>query len=145
MEDSSQQLLGPEYEFAQKFAEAWRKPSPENLVALLHPEVTLYQPHLPPIHGKAAAFREFRRLLRWLPALRGEVDQFRGSDGVVFIEWRIIYPIGKEGFTVQAVDRLTLQEGLAIERAVYMDVRRLMLLIIFHPYLWPGYLRYRFG
>ncbi|GEM_PF-3428349 len=42
-------------DFAQQFADAWATPTPEGLVALLHPDVTLLQPHLPPIHGKQAA------------------------------------------------------------------------------------------
>ena len=57
--------------FAERFAEAWARPTPERLVAILHDDVTLLQPHLPPIRGKAAAFDELRHLLTWLPELHG--------------------------------------------------------------------------
>ncbi len=61
-----------EQEFARRFAETWQHPSPERLAALLHAAVVLYQPHLPPIHGRQAALEEFQRLFRWLPDTYGE-------------------------------------------------------------------------
>ena len=59
--------------FAAAFADAWSAPTPDRLVALLHPDVTLLQPHLPPVRGRDAAHAELQRLLRWMPDLHGEV------------------------------------------------------------------------
>ena len=131
-----------EQEFARRFAEAWKQPSPERLVALLHPDVVLYQPHRPVIRGKAAALDDFQRVFRWLPGLHGEVDRFLGSQGVVFIEWRIIYPIGRKGVPIGAVDRFTLLDGLGIERVVYYNQLPLVIPILTHPRVCAGYLKY---
>src|SRR4029450_12873304 len=134
-----------EEEFAERFAQAWKKPSVEQLVELLHPDVTLYQPHLPVMHGRAAAREEFKRLLDWLPDFHGNVERYRGSEGVVFIEWRMMFPIGKKGVSIGAVDRFVLQDRLAIERAVYFNQLPLVLAILSHPGVWPGFRTYRFG
>jgi hypothetical protein len=120
-----------EQEFAQRFAEIWQHPSPEQLVALLHSEVVLYQPQMPPIHGRQAALEEFQRLFRWLPDTYGEVERFCGANGVLFIEWQMKLPIGKNGLSLKAVDRFILQEGLGIERAVYFN--QLPLMVDDHP------------
>jgi len=63
---------------------------------------------LPPIRGKAAAREELHRLFRWLPNFYGEVDRFHGAQGVVFIEWRMIFPIGRKGVSIGTVDRVLL-------------------------------------
>src|SRR5262245_28068127 len=111
--------LPMEQEFAQRFADVWKHPSPEQLVALLHPEVVLYQPNAPPIRGKDAARAEFERLFRWLPGLYGTVERATGAQGVIFIEWQMHFPIGRQGLAIRAVDRFLLQDGLGIERVVY--------------------------
>jgi len=134
-----------EEEFAERFAEVWKHPSVEELIALLHPDVVLYQPHLPVMHGRAAAREEFQRLLHWLPDFRGHVERFRGSDGVVFVEWRMWFPIGRKGVSIGAVDRFVLKDGLAIERAVYFNQLPLVIAILSHPGYWFGFQKYRFG
>lgn len=130
--------------FVRRFAHVWQHPSPERLVALMHADVVLHQPHAPPICGKAAALGEFQRLLRWLPGLCGEVERWCGASGVVFIEWRMRFPIGR-GLVISAVDRFVLQEGLGIERAVYFNQLPLLRAVVTHPQAWPGFMRYRFG
>lgn len=117
----------------------------EQLVALLHPNVALHQPHLPVMHGQAAAREEFRRLLSWLPGLYGEVIRSRGSESVVFIEWRMVLPIGGKGTSIGVVDRFVLQDGLGIDRAVYFNQLPLVIAILTHPRVWIGFLKYRFG
>lgn len=134
-----------EEDFVGRFARAWKDPTLDRLAALLHPDITFYQPHLPPIRGKVAASGELQRLLDWLPELYGEVDRFQGSDGVVFIEWRMIFPIGRKGVSIRAVDRVLLQDGLSRERAVYFNALPLIVAIVTHPRTWAGYLKYRFG
>ena len=134
-----------EHEFAQRFAKAWKQPSPEHLVELLHPDVVLYQPHLPVMRGREAALEEFQRLFRWLPDFYGKVERYSGSDKVVFIEWHMKFPIGKRGVSIPTVDRFILQDGLGIERAVYFDPRPLITAVLTHPQVWLGFLRYRSG
>jgi hypothetical protein len=136
--------LPMEQEFVQRFADVWRRPSPERLVALLHPEVVLYQPQAPPIRGKDAARREFECLLRWLPGLYGVVERATGDQGLVFIEWQMHFPIGQPGVAIPAVDRFLLQDGLGIERAVYFNQLPLVAATLTHPQMWPGFVRYRY-
>jgi hypothetical protein len=138
------EMQAMEQDFVQRFAEVWKQPSPERLVALLHPDVVLYQPQSPAIRGKQAARREFERLFRWLPDLCGEVERWCGASGVVFIEWRMRFPIGK-GLAIRAVDRFVLQQGLGIERAVYFNQLPLLAAIVSHPQVWPGFIHYRFA
>jgi hypothetical protein len=134
-----------EQTFARRFADAWKRPTPEKLIELLHPDVLLYQPHLPPIRGREAAKAEFERLFRWLPGLHGEVERSCGADGVVFIEWEMRFPIGREPVRIPAVDRFLLRDGLGIEREVYFDQQPLYLALLARPDAWAGFLRYRFG
>jgi hypothetical protein len=63
----------------------------------------------------------------------------------VFIEWRMIFPIGAQGVSIRAVDRVILQDGLSCERAVYFSPVPLIIAIVTHPRTWAGYLKYRFG
>ena len=134
-----------EQEFAQRFADAWKRPTLERLLALLHPEVVLYQPYGAPIRGKAAARAEFERLLRWLPGLHGTVKRTVGGRGVVFIEWVMHFPIGRRGVSIPAVDRFLLRDGLGIERAVYFNQMQLVSAVLTHPSSWRGFVHYRFG
>lgn len=131
--------------FHERFAQAWADPGPESLVALLHEDVVLRQPHLPAIHGRAAAHAEFQRLFRWLPGLRSEVACAREDAAVCFIEHALVIPVGARELRLPCVDRFLLHEGLARERMVYFDVLRLARLVLCHPRLWPGLLRYRAG
>lgn len=140
-----QQMQQIEQDFARRFAEAFKRPSPERLIQLLHPDVVQYQPHTPPIRGREAAFREFDRLFRWLPDIRGEVQRFYSRDGMLFIEWKMRLPIGKKGLFIGVVDRFRLRDGLGIERAISFSRTRLMRSLIFHPRLWLGYIKYQLG
>lgn len=114
-------------------------------MALLHPDVVLYQPHLPPIRGREAALREFRRLLAWLPTFHGAVTRWSESGGHVFIEWKMQLPLGGRTISIPAVDRFLVRDGLGMERVVYFDQLRLIAAVAGHPRLWAGYLKYRFG
>jgi SnoaL-like protein len=133
------------HRFVEAFESAWSRPTPERLIALLDPEVVLLQPHLPPIRGRDAALKEFRRLLTWLPALHGAVERSSVSDLDVFIEWRIRLPVRNETISIPAVDRFRLRDGVAVERRVYFDQFALIGAVLRHPPLWPGWVRYRFG
>ncbi len=128
--------------FATRFAEAWANPSAEKLISMLHPEVVLRQPHRPPIHGKQLALEEFRRLFTWLPHLHGEVDRAVEQGECVFIEWRMLVPVGASTLAIPAVDRFRVVDGLVVERVVYFDQLALAATVLTHPSLWFGYLRY---
>jgi hypothetical protein len=130
-------------DFVTRFAHAWEAPSPERLTELLHENVVLVQPHAPAIRGREAARRDFARLLRWLPALRGTVDRSAAAGDTIFIEWRMHFPIGARGVTVPAIDRFRLEGDLAIERCVFFDQVPLVLSVLAHPRHWSRFVRYR--
>lgn len=130
-------------DYADAFARTWARPTPDGLAALLHPDVLLLQPHRPPVRGRDAALREFRRLFTWLPGLHGAVTRAICRDDTVFIEWRMIVPTGGDPIVIGAVDRFLLRDELGIERAVYFDQLEMMRAVARHPALWRGYLRYR--
>lgn len=137
--------LGEDTRFARAFEQAWARPSPEGLVKLLHPEVTLRQPTAPTIHGRDAALAEFRRLLRWLPGTHGVIERSVSSRDAVFIEWFLVLPIGRRGLRVHAVDTFVLKDGLGYRREVYFDQLPVYLRVLLNPWVIPGFLRYRFG
>ncbi len=138
-------MSSAEAAFAEQFAASWAAPTVERLAALLTDDVVLYQPHLPPLRGKAAARAEFGRLFRWLPGLHGEVHRARGDGGVVYIEWTMRFPLAGRVVHIPAVDRFYLRDGLGAERTVYFDQIPLIAAVLRHPSVWPGYARYRFG
>jgi hypothetical protein len=130
--------------FTEAFAEAWGRPTPGKLVELLHPDVVLYQPHRPPVRGREEAYKEFNRLLAWLPGLHGVVHRSVRQGAIVFIEWQMKLPLGRRVASIGAVDRLRLEtDELAIEREVYFDRMALLRALWSSPARWLGYLSYR--
>lgn len=134
-----------EHPFARAFAAAWSAPTPDRLVALLTEDVVLRQPHRPAIRGRSAARRELSSMLRWLPSLHGEDFCAEGSADTVYIEWTLVFPVRRGGLRIHAVDRFFLRDGLGAERVVFFDQVPLLLAVALRPWLWPGFLRYRFG
>ncbi len=131
--------------FSERFASAWKDPTPEKLGALLAENVVLKQPHLRPIRGKAAAIEEFRRLFAWLPGTWSEVIRWQEDAQVAMIEHVLHFPMGARDVRLPAIDRFRLEQGLAVERVVYFDQVKLMRAVLGSPSTWAGYLRYRAG
>ena len=114
-------------EFVEGFRRFWSDPDPADLAALLTRDVRLVQPLSPVMHGIEEAQAEFRRLFRWLPDLRGEVDRWRGDGEEVFIEFRLRARIGGRTVEWPVVDRFSLASGRARERVSYFDPLPLVL------------------
>jgi ketosteroid isomerase-like protein len=127
----------------ERFTVAWAHPQLERFMELLHPDVLLLQPVTRPIHGRDAARAEFSRLLRWLPDLRGTVDQSAVRDAVALIAWRLAFTLGRRPYELRIVDRLVVSDGLIREREAYYDSLRLMGVLLRRPRSWPGYWWYR--
>ena len=128
---------------AREFTEAWAHPDLDRFMALLHEDVLLRQPVTRPVRGKAAARREFGRMMKWLPDLRGTVDHWSASGPDLLIAWRLDFTLGRSPFTLRIVDRIVVRDGLIGEREAYFDSLRFMLGTIARPSAWLGYLRYR--
>ena len=129
--------------FAHEFRTRWAAPTADRLCELLHEDVRLVQPASPPVVGRENARRMFTGLFNWLPDMRGEVDQWRGADNLLYIEFRLMATIGGQHVEWPAVDRFTLRDNLAAERVSFFDPSALMGAILQHPSTWPGYLRTR--
>lgn len=128
---------------AQEFAEVWARPDLDRFMALLHPDVLLLQPVTTPVRGKAAARREFGRMMHWLPDLCGTVDHWSASGPNLLIAWRLGFTLGRSPFELRIVDRIVVRDGCIAEREAYFDSLRFMLATIARPSAWLGYLRYR--
>ena len=125
------------------FTEAWAHPELERFMALLHADVRLLQPVTKPIVGREAARAEFRKLLAWLPDLRGTVDHAATHGDVALIAWRLGFGLGGRPYELRIVDRIVVADGLIREREAYYDSLALMIALLGRPAAWAGYWRYR--
>lgn len=132
-------------ELAGKFAAAWAAPSAAGLCALIHADCLLTQPGAGAIRGRAAAFREFARLIRWLRDIRGIIDHAVSDGEVLLIAFRLEFTLGGAPFSLPMVDRLVMRDGLIKERHALFDSLRFFLAVLTRPRAWLGYLRYLFG
>lgn len=133
-----------------RFEHGWAEPDPDAFFAgwaeLLHPDVRLVQPLVPPSRGFDAFRREFGRLRALIPDLHVEVRHWahgRRDDGMLlFIEFDLVGSIGREGVRVPCVDRFLIDEqGLATERVATFDPTVLAGVIARHPRAWGLALR----
>ncbi|MFD8098040.1 nuclear transport factor 2 family protein [Nocardia fluminea] len=123
-------------QFVANFIDFWDRPSVDRIPEILHPDVVLTQPMSPPMHGIAAAQREFAQIWRFLPDLRAHVDRWRGDDNVVFIEFRLLAHVGRHRIEWPNVDRMILRDGKAIQRMNYFDPLPVLPIVLKHPSLW---------
>ena len=137
--------MKPEHVLDEQFSNAWLKPSPDELIKVIHPDTILYQPHLRPIKGKENAYKEFQRFMDWLPGFYGVTERYEGDKNLVFIEWQMKFPIGKRVISIRAVDRIFIEDGLIRERAVYFNTLPLIKAILGNPGGWRKYYKYRFA
>lgn len=123
-------------QFVANFIDFWNDPSPQRIPEILHPDVVLTQPLAAPMRGIAAAQQEFRRIWRFLPDLRAQVDRWRGDADVVFIELRLRTHVRRDLIEWPNIDRFVLRDGKAIERMNYFDPLPLLPTILKHPSIW---------
>jgi hypothetical protein len=135
---------GTAAEFARRFAEYWRAPSPERLDTVLAERVRLVTPMTPTTETLAEGKRAFADLLELIPDLTGEVHRWGATDDGVLIEFTLSGTAGGAPVSWHAVDRFVVgEDGLAIERISYFDPLPLILTAARRPRLWPAFLRSR--
>ena len=126
-----QARLGPEV-----FAEHFRP--------LLSPDVRLVGPQLPPLTGFEAFKESFvRPTFALIPDIHGEVERWVVSeDGqTLYIELTLRGTIGRREIAFRACDRLSMREGVAIERESYFDPGALIAALARSPRAWPVFIR----
>lgn len=128
--------------FVQAFADAWARPTPEGMAALMHPEVRLEAPMMNVTLGKAASLEEMRRLLLLWPDVHVEVERWRGAGDLVFIEFAMIATFAGRPLRIRGIDRIVLKDGLAIERVTYVaDPLSMLSILLTRPSGWRRWWR----
>jgi ketosteroid isomerase-like protein len=129
------------------FREGWRAPQgPDAFVAhfcpMLAPDVRLIQPQLPTTTGLRAFEEDFvRPLFTLFPDVRGEVKRWAARGEVLYIELTLHATLAGRPLSWRVCDRVTLRDGLAIERESYFDPAPLLSAIARSPRAWPTFLR----
>jgi SnoaL-like protein len=129
------------------FADGWRAPSgPEAFVAhfrpMLAPEIRLIQPQLPIVVGHRAFEDEFvKPLFAVIPDLHGEVERWAAHGDALYIELTLRGTLGGRPLSWRVCDRVTLREGVAIERESYFDPSPILVAVARAPRAWPQFLR----
>jgi ketosteroid isomerase-like protein len=129
------------------FAEGWRAPSgPDAFAAhfrpMLAPDVRLIQPQLPTMVGHQAFEDEFvKPLFVLIPDLHGEVERWGSRGDTLYIELTLRGTIGGRTLSWRVCDRVTLRNGVAIERESYLDPSPILAAVAGAPRAWPRFLR----
>lgn len=143
-------------EWVQGFADGWRAPADadsfsDHFEPLLSDEMRLVQPQMPERVGKRAFREDFARpLFDLLHEVRGTVGSWAATEEddqvVVFIELEIRARLaGGRKVTLRTTDRITLRDGVAVERVANLDPLELLLPVALSPRAWPAFIRARFA
>lgn len=131
-------------DFARRFAEYWRAPTPERLSMLLADRVRLVAPMTPLTETLEEGRRAFASLFELIPDLSGEVHRWGATDDGVLIEFTLSGTAGGKPISWRAVDRILLDEnGLATERISYFDSAPIALAALGRPRAWSAFVRSR--
>ncbi|HEV7586287.1 MAG TPA: nuclear transport factor 2 family protein [Solirubrobacteraceae bacterium] len=129
------------------FAAGWRRPGGAEAFAahfrpMLAPNVRMHQPQLPTIEGHRAFEEDFvKPLFAWMPDLRGEVERWGSRGDALYIELTLHGTLAGRPISWRVCDRITLRDGVAIERESYFDPSPLLAAVLRTPRAWPGFLR----
>src|SRR4029077_5408730 len=131
------------------FAEGWRAPSgPEAFAApsreLLAPDVRLTQPQLPTVVGYGAFEEQFvKPMFALIGDLHADVERWAAGEDTIYIELTLRGTLAGRALSWRACDRVTLRDGMAVERESYFDPMPLIVTVAKTPRAWPGFLRLR--
>jgi hypothetical protein len=134
-------------EWVEGFAEGWREPgSPDAFAAhfrlMLAPGIRLIQPQLPTLVGHEAFEEGFvQPLFALIPDLHGEVERWGSRGDSLYIELTLRGTLGGRALSWRVCDRVTLREGLAVERESYFDPSPILRAVALAPRAWPRFLR----
>jgi SnoaL-like domain len=129
------------------FAEGWRAPAGAsglvaNFAPILAPEIRLVQPQMPTLVG----LEDFRHgfaepLFELIPDLHGRVLRWAARGDDLFIVVELEGTLGGRPVRFTSCDRVTLRDGVAIEREAHMDPTPLLAAVLRAPRAWPTFLR----
>jgi ketosteroid isomerase-like protein len=133
------------------FIDGWRAPrGPEQFAAhfrsQLSGEVRLIQPQLPMAVGHRGFEEQFvKPLFALMPDIRGEVERWAARGDHLYIELTLHATLGGRPLSWRVCDRVTLHDGVAIERESYFDPAPLLTALARSPRAWPRFLRVQAG
>ena len=97
---------------------------------------------MPPLVGREALREGFARpLFELMPDAHAVVEDWAVRGKAAFIALRLEGTLGGRPISLRVVDRITLRDGLAIERESYTDPVPLLLAVVRRPRAWPRFLR----
>lgn len=124
------------------FAQGWTDPAYdefcEYFLPRMHPQVRLAQPLAAPGVGHDKFRAQFAHLFATIPDIHAHVLRWSSKGPDVFIELTLEGTIGARPVSWQACDRLTVQDGLVVERRSFFDPTPLVKAIVLRPWAWPG-------
>ncbi|WP_051581030.1 nuclear transport factor 2 family protein [Pseudonocardia acaciae] len=129
--------------WVEAFAEGWRAPAGADAFAdhfepLFTPDCRLIQPLSTPMVGHRGLRERFARpLFALVSDLHGTVEGWASRGEVIYIEVRLDGRIGHRAVTFRSCDRVTLRDGLAVERFAYPDLTPLLWTAARTPRAWP--------
>lgn len=131
-------------DFARRFAEYWRAPTPEGLATVLAERVRLVAPMTPVTETLVDGQRAFAGLFELIRDLTAEVHRWGATADGVLIEFTLSGTAGGKPISWTAVDRFVLgDDGLATERVSYFDSMPIALAAASRPRAWPALVRSR--
>ena len=137
-------------EWVAGFTEGWRAPTDadsfcDHFENYLSTEMRLIQPQIPEIVGLEAFREEFARpLFELLHDIRGTVNGWAARDDLVFVDLTIRGKLaGGREVELHTIDKITLRDGMAVERFASADPVPLLLGVAITPRSWPAFLKAR--
>jgi ketosteroid isomerase-like protein len=133
--------------WVEAFIEGWRSPAGGDALAdhfdpVISSDVRLIQPQIPTLVGKHDFRERFARpLFDLIPDLRGEVERWAAGEDTAYIEMKMRGTLGGRPVSWRVCDRISLRDGIAVEREMYMDPLPLLRAVATCPRSWPGFAR----
>jgi ketosteroid isomerase-like protein len=133
--------------WVEAFIEGWRSPRSADAFAdyfdaVIDREIRLIQPLIPTLVGRQAFRERFARLLfELIPDLTGEVERWATGEDTAYVELTLRGTLGGRPVSWRTCDRISLRDGVAVEREAYMDPLPLPRAAAARPRAWPGFAR----
>jgi ketosteroid isomerase-like protein len=130
-----------------EFIEGWRAKSgadgfADHFERVSHPEIRLIQPQMPTTVGHRAFREQFvRPLFAAIPDIHATVRDWAARGDTLFIAFTLEGTLGGKPVAWECVDRITLRDGVAVERRAYFDPTPLLRAVLTRPRAWPSFAR----
>ncbi len=134
-------------EWVDAFADGWRAPGgpdrfAEHFRPLLADDVRLVGPQMPVLRGFRAFAESFvAPTFALIGDLHGDVERWAADGQTVYVELTLRGTIGRRSLSFRACDRISLRDGVCVERESYFDPSAIVAAIARSPRAWPRFAR----